>query len=59
MIDSTPVHTVGYFEKLNLTEDMVFSGETALAEKLKETCLIPFKAKAWNDLSERKGKGDW
>lgn len=25
---------------------------------LKETCLIPFKAKAWLDLSERKAKGE-
>lgn len=25
---------------------------------LKETCLIPFKAKAWLDLSERKANGE-
>jgi len=30
---SSPVRTVGYFEKSNITEDMVFAGETALAEK--------------------------
>ncbi len=30
---STPVRRVGYLEKINLTEDMVISGESALAEK--------------------------
>ena len=30
---SSPVRTVGYLEKSNLTEDMVFAGETALSEK--------------------------
>lgn len=30
---STPVRTVGYLEKVNITDDMVIAGETALAEK--------------------------
>ena len=41
---STPVRIVGYFEKLNMTDDMVFAGETALSEK---TMLNPGKVETY------------
>ena len=41
---SSPVRTVGYFEKLNLTENMVFAGETALSEK---TMLNPSRVETY------------
>lgn len=41
---SSPVRAVGYLEKSNLTEDMVFAGETALSEK---TMLNPSRVQTY------------
>lgn len=41
---SNPVRAVGYLEKSNLTEDMVFAGETALSEK---TMLNPSRVQTY------------